>query len=65
MSKKDIKRVYRASKNDSVIAGVCAGIANYFSIDPVIVRLLFVLITLGYGAGIIVYLIAWLIIPRK
>lgn len=60
-----VKRLYRASKNDSVIGGVCAGIANYFNIDPVIVRILAILLALLHGAGILAYLIAWIIIPRR
>jgi len=62
---KKVKRLYRAPKKDSVIAGVCAGIANYFNVDPVIVRLIWILFIFGYGAGILAYLIAWIIVPRK
>jgi len=62
---KKVKRLYRASKKDSVIAGVCAGIANYFNVDPVIVRLIWILFIFGWGAGILAYLIAWIIVPRK
>lgn len=65
MVKKKIKRLYRASKKDSMIAGVCAGIADYFGIDPVLVRLLWVLFVFGFGFGILAYLLAWIIIPRK
>jgi len=62
---KKIRRLYRAPKNDSVIAGVCAGVANYFDIDPVIVRVIWVAAAFAYGASIVAYLLAWLIIPRK
>ena len=62
---KKVKRLYRASKKDSMIAGVCAGLADYLEIDPVLVRLVWVLFALGYGSGVIAYLIAWIIIPRK
>jgi len=62
---KKVKRLYRAEKKDSVIGGVCAGIGNYFNIDPVLVRLIWVLITFAWGFGILAYFIAWLIIPRK
>jgi len=65
MANKKVKRLYRASRKDSVIGGVCAGIANYFGIDPVIVRLLWILFIFGFGAGILAYLIGWIIIPRK
>jgi phage shock protein PspC (stress-responsive transcriptional regulator) len=59
------KQLYRSSKN-SVIAGVCGGIGEYYDVDPVIVRLLWVLGTvISIGAGIIVYIVAWIIVPRK
>ena len=56
------KRLVRIQK-DKKIAGVCAGIAVYFNIDPTIVRLLWIALTLAGGAGIILYLIAWIIMP--
>ena len=61
---KDIKRVYR-SKKSKMLAGVCGGIAEYFDVDPVLVRLLFVMLALMGFAGIILYLVAWLIIPES
>ncbi len=62
---KKIKRLYRASSKNSVVAGVCAGIADYFSADPVFVRLLWALFVLASSFGILAYMIAWVIIPRK
>jgi len=59
-----IKRVYRSKKN-KMLAGVCGGIAEYFEIDPVLVRLLLVLLVLMGFAGIILYLVAWLIMPEN
>ncbi len=51
---------------DKILAGVCSGIANYFMIDAIAVRLIFVLITLfGYGFGILVYIILWIVFPAK
>ncbi len=58
------KRLYRNTK-DKVIAGVCSGIADYFNIDPVIIRLIWIVTCLAWGAGILAYLIAWIIIPKK
>ena len=58
------KKLYR-SKKDKMIAGVCGGIAEYFDIDPTLVRLLTLLFILLGGAGVITYLIAWIIIPEK
>ncbi len=59
-----MKRLYR-STTDKVIAGVCGGIGEYFEIDPVLVRLIWVILSLMGGAGIIGYIIAWIIIPKK
>ncbi len=47
-----------------MVAGVCAGVANYFGIDPTVVRILWVIITLMGGAGVIVYLIMLLLMPK-
>ena len=57
------KRLYR-SRKDVMIAGVCGGMAEYFDIDPVIVRLLTVLLVFAGGAAILIYLLGWLIIPK-
>jgi phage shock protein C len=58
------KKIYRSS-SDSVFAGVCGGVGEYFNIDPVIVRIIWVVVTLIGGAGILGYIIAWVIIPLK
>jgi phage shock protein PspC (stress-responsive transcriptional regulator) len=59
----DKKRLYR-NKQDIIIGGVCSGIATYFNIDPVIIRLIFALITLGgFGFGIVIYFILWIVLP--
>lgn len=48
-----------------MIAGVCGGIAEYFDIDSTLVRLLTVLVVLIGGAGVIVYIIAWIVVPKN
>lgn len=48
-----------------MIAGVCGGIAEYFDVDSTLVRLLTVLIVLLGGAGIVAYIIAWIIVPKN
>ncbi len=58
-----MKRLYR-NKKEAKIAGVCTGIAEYFDIDPVIVRLIF-LVSIFWGGGIIAYIVAWVIVPEK
>lgn len=52
------------SSTDIKIAGVCAGIAEYFKIDPSIVRVLWILFILLGGSGIVAYFLFWLIMPR-
>jgi phage shock protein C len=55
----------RRSRDDKIIAGVCGGLGKYFGIDPVWFRLAFVVLAIGGGSGILVYLVAALIIPRE
>lgn len=61
---KDVKKLYRSKKN-KVIAGVCGGIGEYLGIDPVVVRVIWVVFALAYGAGLLAYIIAWILIPEK
>ncbi|MBX9783367.1 MAG: PspC domain-containing protein [Chitinophagaceae bacterium] len=51
--------------NDKVLGGVCSGIAHYLKIDPTIIRVLFVLFTLGYGTGLLIYIILWAVLPQR
>ncbi len=60
----ETKRLYR-SKDDRWIGGVCGGIGEYFGIDPIIIRLLFLLAFLGWGAGLLIYLLMWIIVPEN
>jgi phage shock protein C len=53
------------SKSDRMIAGVCGGLANYFNIDPVIVRLVFVVAVLFGGISPLVYVILWIVMPEE
>src|SRR5947208_10342328 len=54
----------RRSRTEVIIAGVCGGLAEYFGIDPVIVRLIFVLVTLTTGIGVLIYPVLWLVMPK-
>ncbi|HZK08727.1 MAG TPA: PspC domain-containing protein [Bacteroidales bacterium] len=58
------KRLYR-SRTDSVIAGVSGGLAKYLSIDPIIVRLMFVVLAIFGGGGVLIYIIAWIAVPLE
>jgi phage shock protein C len=57
-------KLYR-SRRQRIIAGVAGGLAQYFNIDPIIVRVLFVVITLLHGMGIILYIILWIVVPEE
>ena len=54
------KRLYK-SKVDKKLAGVCGGLAEYFELDPTIVRLVAVILILGWGSGLLAYIIAALV----
>ena len=58
------KKLYR-SRTDKKICGVCGGLAKYLNMDPTIVRLLVVLLTLFVGGGLIAYIICALIMPEE
>jgi phage shock protein PspC (stress-responsive transcriptional regulator) len=58
------KRLLRL-RNGRMVAGVCAGLAAYFKVDVNLVRLGFGVFTVFYGLGILVYLIAWAILPDE
>jgi phage shock protein C len=47
-----------------VIAGVCGGLAEYLEVDPILIRIGFVALTLAGGSGVLLYLISWLVIPE-
>jgi phage shock protein C len=53
------------SETDKMIAGVCGGLAEYLNLDPVWVRLLFVLLLFASGIGAPIYLVLWVIMPRE
>ena len=57
------KRLYKS--NNKKICGVCAGIAEYFDIDPTIVRLIWAAVTLAGGSGILIYIVAALVMDEN
>lgn len=58
------KRLYR-STTDRKIAGVAAGLADYFNMDPLLVRLIFIILTIAYGSSVLIYVILWIVTPEK
>lgn len=65
MASKTIKKLERPKKG-RIVAGVCAGIANYLSIDPTAVRVIWVFLLIPGGLpGLLPYILCWIIIPEK
>jgi len=61
----DTKKLYRSRAN-RMIAGVCSGLADFFGIDPTVVRLVFVAGTLlGFGSFILIYLVLFIVVPEE
>lgn len=58
------KQLYR-SRNNKVIAGVCGGVAEYFEVDPTIVRIAWLLLAFPGGIGFLAYLVCWIVMPEK
>lgn len=59
------KKLYRTENSAAMLAGVCGGLAEYFNLDPSVVRLLWVGLGLFGGAGIWLYVAAAIILPKK
>lgn len=58
------RKLYR-SRTDRKVAGVCGGLAQYFKLDATLVRVLFVLLTVLGGSGLVVYLAMWILVPDE
>ena len=62
---KETKKLYR-SRKDKMIAGICGGIGEIYSLDPTMIRLVYALITIfSAGTAILVYILGWIIIPEE
>ncbi len=60
-----MEKRFARSRLDKKIAGVCGGLAQYFDIDATLVRVVFVLLALFSGGGLILYIILWLVMPQS
>jgi len=58
-------RRLRRSRADKVIAGVCGGLGHYLGIDPVLIRIAFVVLALAVGGGVLLYIVGWILIPEE
>ena len=60
-----MEKTLRRSRTDKMVAGVCGGLAKYFGLDSTILRLVFVLLLIFAGTGVLLYLIMWLVVPYE
>jgi len=60
---KQPKRLYRNPEN-RVLGGVCSGLGAYFNADPVLIRIIFILFTVLFASGLLIYLVMWMITPE-
>ena len=58
------KRIYK-NREKKMLCGVCAGLAEYFDIDPTLVLVLWAVISLGYGIGLLAYIVCAIVFPDK
>jgi phage shock protein C len=56
------RKLYRSQTN-RMVAGVCGGLAEYFNVDATLIRILFVVLTVFGGAGLVLYLAMWILVP--
>ena len=63
-TKATTRRLYR-SRTDRKLAGVCGGLAQYFHTDATLIRVLFVVLALLGGPGLVIYLLMWIIVPEE
>jgi phage shock protein C len=56
------RKLYR-SRTERMVAGVCGGLAEYFNVDTTVVRVLFLVLTLFGGSGLVVYVVMWILVP--
>jgi phage shock protein C len=58
------RKLYR-SRSDRKLAGVCGGLAQFFNLDPTLIRVLFVVLAVLGGSGILIYLAMWIMVPNQ
>jgi phage shock protein C len=58
-------RAVRRSRSERLVAGVCGGVGRYLGVDPVLLRIAFIILALANGLGVIAYVVAWVAIPEE
>lgn len=64
MQNQEVKKLYRSRKN-KIIAGICGGFGEYFNLDPLIFRIIFIVLVLADGIGILIYIILFFLMPAE
>lgn len=59
------ERLLRRSRSDRLLGGVCSGLAHYFGVDTLLIRLLFIVIAIAMGSGVLLYILLWVLIPQE
>ena len=57
------RKLYR-SRTDRKLGGVCGGLAEYFNLDPTLIRVLFIILAVLGGSGVVIYLAMWILVPN-
>lgn len=65
MSQPEQPRVLRRSRDERVIGGVCGGLGRYLGVDPVLLRIAFVVLAIAAGSGVLLYVVSWILIPEQ
>ena len=60
-----MNKKFYLSETDKKIGGVCGGLDEYFGIDSLILRLIFVALIIGWGTGLLLYILLWILAPKK
>lgn len=60
-----MRKRFVLSQTDKKLGGVCGGLADHFGIDSLIVRLAFVALILGWGSGLLLYILLWILAPKQ
>ena len=59
------EKLLRRSRSDRILGGVCGGLAHYFGVDTLLVRLLFIVFAITAGAGLLLYILLWILMPLE
>jgi phage shock protein C len=63
--KTETPRLLRRSRSGRVVAGVCGGLGRYLGVDPVLLRIAFVVLAIAGGGGLLLYVVSWILIPEE